>query len=263
MGRPQHDQRYLLSSVQNALRVLRSFSMDEPEKRVSDLAASLGLAKSTVSRLMSTMASEGFVIKDPETHKYRLGLSVLALSGIITSNFEISKEAAPVANKLVNDLGETAHLAILEGIDTVYVHKAECNHPVKVLTHLGKRNPSYCTSSGKVLLAYSESDVIKRVIDHGLHPYTQKTITDPDTLLKTLKEIKEQGYALSKDELLEGITSIAAPIRDYTGKVVAAVTVTWPNRRLTPHRVPLYTRKIVNAAKEASERLGYYIRFRR
>src|SRR4051794_39067471 len=117
----------ILSSVRNALRILKSFSTFEPTKRVSELAESLGLAKSTVSRLLATLASEGFVIKDENTNAYRLGLSVLTLGGIITNDLEIHKEAAPVLYKLVNDTGETAHLAILDGLDTIYIHKEECN----------------------------------------------------------------------------------------------------------------------------------------
>ena len=158
----------ILSSVRNALRILKSFSTFEPTKRVSDLADSLGLAKSTVSRLLSTLASEGFVIKDEKTNAYRLGLSVLTLGGIMTNDLEIHKEATPVLSKLVSDTGETAHLAILDGLDTIYIHKEECNHPVRILTHLGRRNPSYCTSSGKVLLAFSESEVVEKVIEDGL-----------------------------------------------------------------------------------------------
>src|SRR4051794_38694643 len=90
-----------LSSEKKALRILKSFTMDEPEKKISDLAATLGLNKSTVSRTMTTLASEGFVFKDPESKKYRLGLSILSLSGIVNSNMDIYRESQPVLNKLV------------------------------------------------------------------------------------------------------------------------------------------------------------------
>src|SRR5699024_10515471 len=218
----------LLSSVKNALRVLNSFSLDQPEVTVGELSVQLGLAKSTVSRLLTTLASEGFVIKDTDTRKYRLGISILALSGIISSNFEINKEAAPVVKKLVNDLGETAHLTILDGTDTIYIHKEECTHAVRILTYLGKRNPAYCTSSGKVLLAYSEQKVVDDVIAGGFEPFTKNTITSANKLLSELRKIREKGFAFSKNEILEGVTSIAAPIYDYTGKVLAAITVVGP-----------------------------------
>lgn len=247
----------LLSSVKNALRVLNSFSPEQPEVTVGELSLQLGLAKSTVSRLLTTLASEGFVIKDPENRKYRLGISILALSGIISSNFEITKEAAPVVNKLVNDLGETAHLTILDGTDTIYIHKEECTHAVRILTYLGKRNPAYCTSSGKVLLAYSDQQVIDDVIAGGFKSFTKSTITNEKQLLSELKKVREKGFSFSQNEILEGVTSVAAPIYDYTGKVVAAITVVGPHQRISANKVPVYAKKVIDASKEASERLGF------
>ncbi|UOF88881.1 IclR family transcriptional regulator [Fodinisporobacter ferrooxydans] len=249
---------YLLSSVKNALRILRSFSMDKPELKVSDLAASLGLGKSTVSRLVGTLASEGFVTKDPETQKYRLGVSILGLYSILTSNLEINQESMPILQKLVEDIGETAHIATLVGLETVYLNKVECNHPVRILSHVGRRNPAYCTSSGKVMLAYQPDEVVEQVIENGLIQYTKNTITDPDTLRTALKTIREQGYAVSVEELLEGVVTIAAPIRDHTGKVNYAITMTGPIQRIRSHNISVYRGKIIKAAKEISERLGYW-----
>ena len=251
----------ILSSVRNALRILKSFSTFEPNQRVGELSESLGLAKSTVSRLLSTLASEGFVVKDEKTSAYRLGLSVLTLGGIMTNDLEIHKEAAPVLNKLVSDTGETAHLAILDGLDTIYIHKEECNHPVRILTHLGRRNPSYCTSSGKVLLAFSKSRVVEEVIENGLVRHLPNTTTDPKQLRKDLETIREQGYAVSTEELTEGTRSVAAPIRDHTGKVVSAVTVVGPIQRMTDHKINQFVKKVKEAGDEASERLGYDERY--
>ncbi|SEI04824.1 DNA-binding transcriptional regulator, IclR family [Halobacillus karajensis] len=246
-----------LSSVKNALLILKSFTTFEPTKKVSELAESLNLAKSTVSRLLSTLASEGFVIKDQKTNAYRLGISVLTLGGIVTNNLEIHKESAPVLYKLVNDTGETAHLAILDGLDTIYIHKEECHHPVRILTHVGRRNPSYCTSSGKVLLAFSEGDIVEDVIKQGLVSYTENSITDPDLLRQELCTIREKGYAVSTEELTEGTKSVAAPIRDYKGKVVSAITVVGPIQRMKEYKIPDVAKKVMEAGKEASERMGY------
>ncbi|RLL45094.1 IclR family transcriptional regulator [Oceanobacillus piezotolerans] len=251
----------VLSSVRNALRILKSFSTFEPTKKVSELAESLGLAKSTVSRLLSTLASEGFVVKDDKTGAYRLGLSVLTLGGIVTNHLEIHKEAAPVLYKLVNDTGETSHLAIMDGLDTIYIHKEECNHPVRILTHLGRRNPSYCTSSGKVLLAYNDSSLTEEVISQGLRAHTPASITDPDKLRLELKSIREKGYAVSTEELTEGTRSVAAPIRDFTGKVVSAITVVGPIQRMKDYKIKEIAKKVMDAGKEASERLGYDSRY--
>jgi IclR family transcriptional regulator, KDG regulon repressor len=246
-----------LSSVKNALRILKSFTMDEPEKKISDLAATLGLNKSTVSRTMTTLASEGFVFKDPESKKYRLGLSILSLSGIVNSNMDIYRESQPVLNKLVEHIGETAHISVLDNLDVIYLQKVECNHPVRFLTHIGKRNPPYCTSSGKVLLAFSSEEVINQVINKGLQKFTKNTITSPEKLREHLKTVRENGCASSIEEILEGVTSIAAPIFDYRGKVIAALSVVGPNQRILPQKIPGYEKKVISAAREISLRMGY------
>jgi IclR family KDG regulon transcriptional repressor len=247
----------LLSSVKNALRILHSFTMDEPEKKIGELSASLGLNKSTVSRTMATLASEGFVYKDPDTKRYRLGLSILSLSGVVNSNMDIYRESQPVLHKLVDTLGETAHLSFMDQLDVIYIQKVECNHPVRFLTHVGKRNPAYCTSSGKILLAHSDQSIIDQVISNGLKKYTDHTITDPDKLIKHLKEIKEQGFSYSYEEFLEGVNSIAAPIFDYTGKAFAALSIVGPKQRIEQNKTLAYSKKVISAAKEISSRIGY------
>lgn len=177
----------ILSSVSNALRILKSFSTFKPTLKVSELSESLGLAKSTISRLLSTLAHEGFVVKDKKTGAYRLGISVLTLGGIVTNELEIHNEASPVMHKLVSETGETAHLAVLDGLSTIYIHKEECNHPVRILTHLGRKNPAYCTSSGKVLLAYDEKKLVEEIIRQGLKKYTANSISEPEKLLEELR----------------------------------------------------------------------------
>lgn len=231
--------------------------MDEPEKKVTDLSLSLGLAKSTVSRLLSTMASEGFVIKDAETKKYRLGLSILNLNTIITSNLEVTRESEPILKNLVEEVKETAHIAVMEDTHVVYLNRVECSHPVQILSHIGRRNPMHCTSSGKVILAYQKENFINQYIENGLEQYTEKTVSDPAKLKESLQNIKEQGYSISSEELRAGVTSIAAPIYDYTGKVNYALSVIGPIHRMDPEN-PLLIKKVKQAAADISENLGYW-----
>ena len=122
---------------------------------------------------------------------------------------DIYKESQPVLNQLVENIGETAHISILDQLEVIYLQKVECNHPVRFLTHVGKRNPAYCTSSGKVIIAYSSDDVVKAIITNGLEKYTKNTITDPDELRAHLKEIREMGYAYSVEEFSEGVITIS------------------------------------------------------
>lgn len=250
----------MLSSLSNALRILRSYSMDKPSQGITEMSSSLQLGKSTVHRLVSTLSNEGFLVKDSETQKYRLGYSVLALSGVITSSLDIYTESLPIVRRLVDSVGETAHIAILDGEEVIYVMKIECNHLVRFLTHVGRRNPLYCTSSGKVLLAYKEAAFIERIIDQGLIKHSSTTLTDPDVLRQHLHKIKQDGYATSYEELSEGVHSVAAPIRDYTGQVTAAITIVGPKQRMVRSKIPFFVKKVRDASQEISEKLGYYRR---
>lgn len=250
-----------LTSVRNSIRIMKSFSINQPSRRVTELAKELGLAKSTVSRLVTTLASEGFLEKDPETNEYRLGLGVLALSGILTHHLEIHKEAAPVLANVVATTKETAHIAILDGFDTVYIDKEAGVHQAKMKTYLGKRNPTHAVSSGKILLAFSSEEFIDEYIKNGLSSYASRTITDRDQLKNVLKRIREDGYALSYAELSDDIASIAAPIRDFTGRVVAAITVVGKGKEIMSGRMNQIIRVVKEAAKESSERLGYDERY--
>jgi IclR family KDG regulon transcriptional repressor len=248
---------YLLSSVKNSLRLLNSFSLDEPEKKVTDLAKTLGLGKSTVSRLLATLASEGFVIKDQETQKYRLGLSILNLNTIVSSNLEIGRESLPILHKLVEETQETCHIAVIDGTDVIYINKVEGKHPVQILTHIGRRNPAYCTSSGRILLAYQDEQVLERALDGELEAYTEKTDTNPESIRSQIKKAKEQGYSVSIEQLRVGVISISAPVRDYTDHVTNTVTLVGPTQRLNASNMKTHINKVISAANEVSARLGY------
>jgi IclR family KDG regulon transcriptional repressor len=249
---------YLLSSVTNALRILRSFSMEEPEKKVKDLASSLNISKSAVSRLMSTLASQGFVEKKPGTQDYRLGLSVLSLSSIVTSSLDLHKEAPPVLAQLVKDTGETAHIAVLDNSEVVYIHKEDSKHPIRIYTFVGNRNPAYCTSTGKTLLAYLNEATAEEIINKGLTSYTTNTIIDPNVLKEELRQIREQGYATSNEEYRNGVAAIAAPIRDYTGKVISAISIVGRTEHIQNQNISSNIKKVKRAAREISSRLGYW-----
>ncbi|WP_256761956.1 IclR family transcriptional regulator [Cohnella sp. WQ 127256] len=247
----------LLSSVNNALRILGRFTVEEPEKRVTDLAQELGLGKSTVSRLLSTLAEDGYVQKDPESQKFRLGLRILTLNSVVVSNLEVNREARPFLKNLVKETSEAAHIALLEENDVVYVEQIECPHPVRILSYVGRRNPIHCTSSGKVLLAFQKEERIKDLLNSKLVKYTSNTITDPILLLNQLKEIKSKEFCMSVNEYLDGVISFSAPIRNYHGKVIAAVSLVGPLSRITGSAIATCSNKIIRAAKDISQSLGY------
>lgn len=251
-------QTHQLSSLQNALRILRSYSLDRPSQGITEISNSLKMGKSTVHRLVATLANEGFLVKDAETRKYRLGYSVLALYGVVTSNLDIYNESLPTVRNLVDKVSETAHIGVLDERNVIYLLKVECNHYVRFLTHVGRRNPLHCTSSGKVMLAHKDPQFVQHYMENDLQKFTDTTITDSSALKEELARIKKQGYATSFEELLEGVNSIAAPIRDYSGHVVAAVTVVGPRQRMGRSKTNFFAKHVMEASAEISEKLGYY-----
>lgn len=245
----------LLQSVQNGLKILRLFSMEKPVWGVTEIANTLQLNKSTVSRLIGDLVSEGYLEKTK--NKYRLGLSLLCLSGVITSHLEIHREAQDSLKTLVSKLEETAHISILEESNITYLLKVECKHPVRLLSHIGKNNPATCTSSGKILLAHQSKEILHELIENDLPKMGPNSITDPKELLRDIDKVRNQGYSVCIDEMHEDVVSIAAPIRDYTGQVIAAVSVAGPRQRINNDKIPKFTEQIIKTGKEISIKLGF------
>ncbi|MGO4927852.1 IclR family transcriptional regulator [Fundicoccus sp. Sow4_D5] len=246
-----------LSSVKNALKILKSFTTTQPVKRVSDLAEELGVSKSTVSRLISTLVSEDFLAPDTETAGYRLGYSVLTLGGALTSTNELYREVAPVLNNIVLQTGESAHVAVLEGQDVIYLNKNTGPYYSNILTSVGAHNAAYAASSGKVILAEADPEVIDQMFEDGVKAYTEHTITNPIKFKKELEKVRRQGYAMSIEEITKNNYSIAVPVRDMSGKIACAITVVGPLSRVNKGKLEQFIKIMKEAAHDASERLGY------
>lgn len=246
-----------LSSVTKALRVLKIFDSKNPVWRVGEIAETMDLSKSTASRIVQTLMDEGFLIKDKTSPGYRLGSATLALGGHFVGESELYQEVAPVLNKLVLETGESAHIAIKNNRHVLYLNKQIGPYYSDIQTQTGSNNPVHATSSGKILLAYSEEETIDIILSGELEAYTEHTLTNPIKIRKQLEEVRQLGYAYSEQELKEGNYSIAAPVFDFEGEIVCAITIVGPLARLTPKNKERFTRLIIRAANEASERLGY------
>ncbi|MEW9672144.1 IclR family transcriptional regulator [Ammoniphilus sp. 3BR4] len=247
-----------IETVQNAMQILCLFTIEKREWTLTEIAQQKNMNISNTKRLLKTLEEYGYLKKREGTKKYRLGLSTLRLSGIVTATMEIHREAQPILKNLVDELGEAVHIGILEGTETVYLDKIESIHPVRLSSYTGKRVPAYCTGCGKVMLAFKEQKVQAGVIQlmeqQGFYPFGSKTVRNAGELRESLDQIKEQGYAVCVDELTEGITTIAAPIYDYNESVAAAISITGPSKRID---IPKSIKYVLKAGKEISRRLGY------
>lgn len=249
-----------LSSVKNAIKIMRAFQMDQPQKGVRELAAELGMGKSSVQRILATLASEGLVRKNEETGKYELGLSVLELSSIVLAHIDLHNEALPIIKSLAAKCKETSHLAVLDHFQVVYLSKAESEDSVKIASHTGFHNHLHCTSSGKLLLAFGEPYLAETVLQHELIRFTPYTITEPNAFRAELTGIRNRGYSFSIGEFRAGVTSVSAPVRDHTGKVIAAINLVGPGSRISNQRIQYFANELIRAGELISERLGYWKR---
>ena len=246
-----------LSSVANAIRLLKAFNDDEYELGVSSLAKRLGLAKSTVHRLASTLIKDDMLEQDKETGKYRLGLALFELGARVRRKMNVFNEAQLALKDLVEKTGETAHLTVLDHASVLFLYKFESRQAIRMKSVLGARVPAHCSADGKALLAYQTNEMIESIAVGGLAALTPKTIIDVGQLMADLAQVRARGYAVDDEETEVGLRAIAAPIRDHTGEVVAAISVAGPIQRMTKKVVLSHAPKVVAAAEAISARLGH------
>lgn len=257
MREEAHDNPARLSSVAAALRLLKVFSADEPELGITVLAKRLNLAKSTVHRMATTLVSEGFLEQNPQDGRYRLGLSLFALGALVRRRMDVSNQSRPHLDMLRDQTNETVHLAVIEQSDIMYLYNLESQQAIRMRSYLGVRKPAFCTSEGRAILAFSSPELLSRILRQGLTARTPKTRTDAASLIKTLEEVRHNGYAVDDEESEEGMRGIAAPIRDASGAVVAAVGLAGPVQRLTKKNLRSFIPLVLSTAHDISVRLGF------
>lgn len=248
----------MLQTIAKASEVLSLYDRDHTEWGVQQVAQRLGLAKSSAHDLLTSLAEVGFLTRTNKG-RYELGWRLVVLSEILLATAEIRCEAHPVMEEIAAQYRETIHLAILDDTKVVYVDKLEGKQAVRVeLTSLGTRLYAHCSALGKVLLAYRPVEDVKRIIAiEGLPRFTPNTITDEAELEKVLLDIRKQGYAYDHEEVLPDLCCVGAPVRNYTGHVIAAISMSVPTYRFQRSELS-FRQAIVSAAKQIEERLGYY-----
>jgi DNA-binding IclR family transcriptional regulator len=245
-----------IQSVQRAAAILRCFTNTDSELSVTSLSEQLGWHKSTVSRLLSTLQREGFVEKNLETDKYRLGLELVTLAGIVLERIDLRQVAHPYLSTLAELTQETVNIVILSGNECMNIGGAASPRPIQYVGRIGRRTPCHCTSGGKVLLAYLTPKERQEILTKELPRFTEKTIVDYDSLEQALGQVCEQGYAITHEEHQEGLSAVAAPIYDHRERVIAAVVVSGPTYRIGPGDIEAFVEPVQKGAREISTRLG-------
>jgi DNA-binding IclR family transcriptional regulator len=249
----------MLQTIQKAGELLALYDREHADWGVREVALKLKMAKSSTHDLMASLAQLGFLNKT-ENNRYRLGWRLVTLSETLLATTELLREARPVMEELAAQYQETIHLAVLDDTQAVYVDKLEGKQAVRVeLTTLGARLYAHCSALGKVLLAYCSDAEVKRIIrTAGLPRFTPNTITEEAELEQALAKIRKQGYAYDLEEILADLCCVAAPIYNYAGQVIAAISMSLPAYRFRRSQTE-YREAVVRTAKIISERLGHYL----
>ena len=248
----------MLQTIEKASAVLALFDREHTEWGVREVAQALDLAKSSAHDLLTSLEQVGLLGKTEEG-RYRLGWRIVTLSETLLATTELRREARPILEELADQYRETIHLAVLDDTKVVYVDKLEGKQAVRVeLTSLGTRLYAHCSALGKVLLAHQPEENVKRIIKiEGLPPFTANTITDADELEQTLAKVRRQGYATDQEEILPDLCCVGAPIRNHTGHVIAAISMSIPAYRFQRSQIE-FRKAVMRTGKLISERLGYY-----
>jgi IclR family pca regulon transcriptional regulator len=212
-----------VQSLERGISVLRSFDADNASQTLSDVAKRTGLTRATARRLLLTLTTLGYASTDGRN--FTLTPSVLDLGYAYLSSLNIQQIAQPFLEELSNEVHESSSISVLDGSDVVYVARIPTSRIMTIALGIGTRLPAHCTSMGRVLLAELSGEQLSERLAVPIEGRTEFTITDPVELERELARIREQGWALIDQELEIGLRSIAAPLRDSSGRAIAAMNV--------------------------------------
>lgn len=249
---------YAIQTVLNALRMLEVFH-EESEMGVSDLARRLDLHKNNAFRLLATLELAGYIQQTPKTELYHLGPRCLELGHAFARSHSLIDQARPILEELATSLGETVHLGVRSGTEVVHLDGVLPEQLILSGLRVGERTPAHCTALGKVLLADGDIDLTDYLSDASepFQRFTDATLVDPAKLADELRAVALNRYSTDLEEFSQGLHCVAAPVRDASARVVAAISISGPNFRLSPEVLHGNgAQAVTHAATQLSQKLG-------
>lgn len=244
----------MLKLIRKATRVLDVFTAAKPEWSLSDLSRHLAMPKGTVHHILASFKESGWIVQDPQTRMYRLGIRLWEMGWTAVRRIGLRDVPRSHLVKLCQDAGETVHLATIEPSDpdfVVYIDKVESDRPVRAYTTIGGRAPSHCVASGKVILAH-DPELLRAVLSRKLRRYTAASITNAQELRREMQLTLKRGYSVNKEEYREEVVGLAAPIRNQKGQVFAAVGISGPAYRLPRRALEQAAPLVIKTARTIS-----------
>ncbi len=250
--------RYLINSILRACAILKSLSGDRGAFKLIELAGLLHLDRSTAYRILLSLEKCGMVERNEKTGEYSLGLGAFEIGSAYLRRIDLVEVAKPIMADLAQRVQETVHLAVLSETEILYLDKVDSPRSVGVISKLGQRGPVYCTALGKVLLAYLPPQDRSRILDQiRFRAFTPRTLTSKKKLVLELSQVHKQGYALDCREIEEDVECIAAPIRDHLGNIVAALSVSGPQKKINTQKEKDFIHQVLGASARISHKMGY------
>ncbi|MBD3146589.1 IclR family transcriptional regulator [Microbispora bryophytorum] len=243
-----------IGSADNVLRLIAAFEQHD-KLRVADVSRMLGVARSTAHRLLRVLVAHGFASQDELSKAYIVGPSLLRLAVSISRGLDLTTVAAPVMAELVDELGETVHLAVLQGSEVFFLESIETPKPLRVGARAGHLRPAYATATGRVLLSELSDEELQAHLPSVLSALTRRTVTDREELASVLATARRQGYAWSLGESEEDVASVAVPVRNASGRIAAALAAAAPPSRLGEEDVASIAAKLTFGATRISSLL--------
>jgi DNA-binding IclR family transcriptional regulator len=250
---------HTIKSINRVFDILELFVSNSQKLGISEIAKKLNINKPAVSRIMTTLESKKIVQKGETGRKYQLTNKFIELARVYQKNIDLKDISLKYLKSINNATGETTHLDILEGDKRVSIASVESKRPIRVIIPRNNQMlPIHTGAAGKVLLAYLPEYIIDEIANRtGLPKYAGNTITDKFQLIKELKLIRSEGVAFSESEFTDYVCSVAAPVKDFLGKVVAAIAISWPSIGNIAKKREEYSKEVKKAADELSIELGY------
>ncbi|MBW1721225.1 MAG: IclR family transcriptional regulator [Deltaproteobacteria bacterium] len=255
----RQETRYRVQALERALDILDAFSFQDREMSLSDLAFKTGLNKTTAKRLVSNLVARGYLQQNQISKHYQLGMRLFELGGIVFSSFDLREAAAYPMTRLQAETGATVLLGTMMEDQLVYLDKREGRGMIRISSDIGWRRPLHYGMLGMVLMAFLDPKRVKEILEKTpLEAHTPFSITDEDAFNLRLEQIRRQGYIQEREEAVEGIIGIAAPIRNYSREVIAALGIALPaHQSYLQEGLKRYIDLVRETCDEISTDLGY------
>lgn len=245
-------------AVERALAMLEAVAQEPEGLSNAEISRKLQIPKSSASYILRTLETRGYLHRDGDNGRYRVGLKILSLSRGALSGLDVREVALPIMRHLVEKTKLTCHLAILDGPDAVYIEKVEPEGFIKMDTWVGRRMRVHATSVGKALVAHIPQERLEEILaEAGMEKRTSKTITTLPRLLKDLEKVRTQGYAIDDEENNMGARCVGAPVFNQQGAIEAAVGLSGTTMQVNAQTMPRILDALKDAARHVSMQLGY------